>query len=65
MIFRYRYQLEAFVDKVRGRDTANWHEPAKSISGLETIERVYTKVNSMALATTLNFTHCSIRLAYR
>ena len=42
---RYRYQLEAFVDKVRGRSPADWYEPAKSISELETIERVYLKVN--------------------
>ncbi|TBU33284.1 NAD(P)-binding protein [Dichomitus squalens] len=39
----YRYQLEAFVDKVRGRTPSFWHEPISSISELETIERVYTK----------------------
>ncbi|KAI1797118.1 NAD(P)-binding protein [Ganoderma leucocontextum] len=39
----YRYQLEAFVDKVRGRDPANWREAANSVSELETIERVYVK----------------------
>lgn len=63
---RYRYQLEAFVDKVRGRSQANWHDPAKSISEVETIERVYVKVNSSVLLATPNVTHCPItRLACR
>ena len=46
---RYRYQLEAFVDKIRGRTPPYWHEPVKSITGMETIERVYVQVLSKYL----------------
>ena len=41
---RYRYQLEAFVDKIHGRTPSYWHEPVKSITEMETIERVYVQV---------------------
>ena len=42
--FRYRYQLEAFVDKVRGRTPPYWPAPETTISKLECIERTYEKV---------------------
>lgn len=40
----YRYQLEAFVDKIRGRNPQTWITPEDSISNMEWIERVYAKV---------------------
>ncbi|KAI0775201.1 NAD-P-binding protein [Trametes elegans] len=39
----YRYQLEAFVDKVQGRTPWTWREPETSVTSMETIERIYTK----------------------
>ena len=48
---RYRYQLEAFVDKVRGRTPVLWPQPATVITQLETIENVYVEVH-------LFFLHC-------
>ncbi|KAI0706353.1 NAD-P-binding protein [Earliella scabrosa] len=39
----YRYQLEAFVDKVRGRTPQYWFEPEMSISQLECVDRTYAK----------------------
>ncbi|KAI0661738.1 NAD-P-binding protein [Cubamyces menziesii] len=39
----YRYQLEAFVDKVRGRTPWYWIEPTTTITEMETVERVYAK----------------------
>ena len=47
-----RYQLEAFVDKVRGRTPVLWPQPATVITQLETIENVYVEVHSF-------FLHCS------
>ncbi|KAI0353762.1 NAD-P-binding protein [Trametes cingulata] len=38
----YRYQLEAFVDKVRGRTPRFWTDPKTTIKQLECIERIYT-----------------------
>ncbi|KAL1949493.1 hypothetical protein VTO73DRAFT_8374 [Trametes versicolor] len=37
----YRYQLQAFVDKVQGRTPWEWIEPETSITTMETLERVY------------------------
>ncbi|GLB41493.1 putative NAD binding Rossmann fold oxidoreductase [Lyophyllum shimeji] len=39
----YRYQLEAFVDKVRGREPAHWVTNQDSILQMETIDEVYKK----------------------
>ena len=50
---RYRYQLEAFVDKVRGRTPWYWIEPTTTITEMETVERVYAKVSSSSLYATL------------
>jgi hypothetical protein len=41
---RYRYQLEAFVDKVRGRTPEHWYDPQDSIANMEWIEAVYKEV---------------------
>ncbi|KAG2065300.1 NAD(P)-binding protein [Suillus decipiens] len=37
----YRYQLEAFVDKVRGRTPQTWVNPEDSIANMEWIEKIY------------------------
>ncbi|KAA1469097.1 NAD(P)-binding protein [Dentipellis sp. KUC8613] len=37
----YRFQLEAFVDKVRGRTPQHWFDGADSIANLTWIEHVY------------------------
>jgi predicted dehydrogenase len=39
----YRYQLEAFVDKVRGREPPCWIEPEDSVQQMECIDSVYEK----------------------
>lgn len=39
----YRYQLEAFVDRVRGREPAHWITLEESIAQMETIDDVYRK----------------------
>jgi hypothetical protein len=43
-VHRYRYQLEAFVDKLRGRDPEHWFDAQDSITNLEWIEAVYKEV---------------------
>jgi hypothetical protein len=50
-VHRYRYQLEAFVDKLRGRDPEHWVDAQDSITNLEWIEAVYKEVghNIMSL----------------
>ncbi|KAG1812657.1 NAD(P)-binding protein [Suillus variegatus] len=37
----YRYQLEAFVDKVKGRTPQTWVSPEDSIANMEWIEKIY------------------------
>lgn len=39
----YRYQLEAFVDRVRGRAPDYWMEPEDSIAQMEAVEKIYEK----------------------
>ncbi|KAH8111016.1 NAD-binding protein [Phellopilus nigrolimitatus] len=39
----YRYQLEFFVDKVRGREPRLWMEGDDSVSNMEWIEKIYEK----------------------
>ncbi|KAJ3782600.1 NAD(P)-binding protein [Lentinula aff. detonsa] len=39
----YRYQLEAFVDKVRGRKPQTWVEPQETITNMRLIEEIYAK----------------------
>ena len=38
-----RYQLEAFVDMVRGREPAHWITLDSSIAQMDTIDMVYEK----------------------
>ena len=40
----YRYQLEAFVDKVKGRTPRTWISKEDSVENLEWIEKIYEKV---------------------
>ncbi|WRT66834.1 uncharacterized protein IL334_003797 [Kwoniella shivajii] len=39
----YRYQLEAFVDKIKGREPKHWIIPEDSIAQMETIDDIYEK----------------------
>ncbi|TFK51866.1 NAD(P)-binding protein [Heliocybe sulcata] len=39
----YRYQLEAFVDKLKGRSPEHWMSAEDSIANIQWIENVYTK----------------------
>ncbi|KAL0566394.1 hypothetical protein V5O48_015618 [Marasmius crinis-equi] len=41
--FTYRYQLEAFMDKLKGRTPQTWVEKEDSITNMEWIEKVYEK----------------------
>ena len=41
----YRYQLEAFVNKVKGRTPHVWVTKEESIKTIEIIESVYAKVH--------------------
>ena len=41
----HRYQLEAFVDKLRGRKPQTWVEKEDTITNMEWIEKVYEKVS--------------------
>lgn len=46
MTNRYRYQLEAFVDKVRGRKPQHWIDGSDSVADMVWIENVYKAVSS-------------------
>ncbi|KAL1744172.1 hypothetical protein HDZ31DRAFT_82903 [Schizophyllum fasciatum] len=39
----YRYQLEAFVDKLKGREPQTWVSKEDTIANMQWIENVYTK----------------------
>lgn len=39
----YRYQLEAFVDKLRGREPAHWVTNEESVMQMKTIDAIYEK----------------------
>lgn len=43
----YRYQLEAFVDKLKGREPQTWVSKEDSISNMEWIEKIYEKVSHL------------------
>ena len=47
----YRYQLEAFVDKLKGRTPQTWVNREDSITNMECIEHIYAHVSfTVALA---------------
>jgi hypothetical protein len=43
-VCRYRYQLEALIDKLRGRDPEHWFDAQDSIANMEWIEAIYKEV---------------------
>lgn len=50
---RYRYQLEAFVDKVKGRTPQIWISEADSLANMKAIESVYENVSHRQILTPL------------
>jgi hypothetical protein len=58
-VSRYRYQLEAFVDKVRGRTPEHWYDAQDSITNMEWIEAVYEEVSRLFLLGQCNQTDIS------
>lgn len=40
----YRYQLEAFVDRLKGRTPHTWMSKEDSVENMEWIEKIYEKV---------------------
>jgi hypothetical protein len=40
----YRYQLEAFVDRLKGKTLQTWVTPQDSAANMEWIEKIYAKV---------------------
>jgi hypothetical protein len=50
VVHRYRYMLEAFVDKIRGRDPEHWFDAQDSITNLEWIEAVYKEVRHIIMS---------------
>lgn len=46
---RYRHQLEAFVDKVRGREPKVWVSAEDSIETIHWVEEIYAKVRRCCL----------------
>jgi len=43
-VSRYRYQLEAFIDKLRGRNPEHWCDAQDSITNMQWIEAIYKEV---------------------
>ncbi|KAK7043766.1 hypothetical protein VNI00_008378 [Paramarasmius palmivorus] len=43
----YRYQLEAFVDKIRGRKPQTWLDPQDTIDNMKWIEAIYSKAEKL------------------
>jgi predicted dehydrogenase len=39
----YRYQMEAFVSKIKGEEPKHWIDLDESMATMETIDRVYEK----------------------
>ncbi|KAI9459028.1 NAD-P-binding protein [Russula earlei] len=39
----YRYQLEAFIDKLRGRNPEHWYDGQDSIANMQWIDAIYTE----------------------
>lgn len=45
----YRFQLEALVDKIRGREPETWLMSEDSVATMEWIEKVYQKVRCIVI----------------
>ena len=54
-VCRYRYQLEAFVDKLRGRDPEHWFDAQDSITNMEWIEAIYKEVGRHRFPSSFNW----------
>lgn len=52
---RYRYQLEAFVEKVRGRTPQTWPAPDEPIKQMQWVEKVYAAAGLPARPTSAYF----------
>jgi hypothetical protein len=50
LVHRYRYMLEAFIDKIRGRNPEYWFDAQDSITNLEWVEAVYKEVRSIIMS---------------
>lgn len=61
----YRYQLEAFVSKVKGRTPHTWVSKEDSIANMEVIESVYAKVRFLYISSTSNLTYVKSGLGSR
>jgi predicted dehydrogenase len=46
----YRYQLEAFVDKIKGRTPQTWMSAEDSIANMEWIERIYEEASPLTIS---------------
>lgn len=44
----YRYQLEAFIDRLKGRTPQTWVTKEDSIANMEWIENIYAKVRPLS-----------------
>jgi len=44
----YRYQMEAFVDRVKGRTSKTWVDKEDSVETMKWIERIYEKVRCIS-----------------
>ena len=62
--YRYRYQLEFFVDKVKGRQPRLWIDGDDSVSNMRWIDRIYEKVSSFLSIHDLEPASCWV-LSYR
>jgi len=54
---RYRYQLEAFIDRLRGRNPEHWHDAQDSVANMEWIEAIYKEVSHIVLSLASTLTH--------
>ena len=51
-VYGYRYQLEAFIDKLRGRNPEHWFDAQDSITNMQWIEAIYKEVGHIILSFT-------------
>lgn len=54
LVSRYRYQLEAFVNRIKGREPQTWMSAEDSVSNMEWIEKIYEKVGLVPASITLS-----------
>ena len=55
---RYKYQLKAFVDRVRGRTPQNWYGAQDSIATMEWIEAIYQEASRRFFLVWLGTNNC-------